>query len=493
MAGKLIAMADAQSKGIYRVLQSFSLPGYRRMWNIPLISKVYVWSVVFEPLLFFNIWDEWTTGIGGNISRLLQAVVIIALILKYAMRPSHGFRIINFANPIYRNYGIYLGVAIFAGLLSALFGNYNMEMTFSSSRQSFFANLLNSPAVRPQFEYIIAIYYFIYFAVLPRYILKTEDALDYYFLIFKTMFILSLVIGVLSLPLDYFGIRLVPCHISNWSHWAGARFHGLAGEPRHAFIYLFLGLAVFKLESYVKNQPLSKIWIIAIIAAAILTQSASGLVGIAVFLVLLSLDSLTYPLHSGRVFLGLSLIILAPLLIYVLINSSSHLSHYLASTSGLWDILESGSELPYLMRIQGPDIYPLYDLIVKAREMDILPIIIGSGLGSASVINNHYTPLASGQMINPNSQLVRSLFESGIVGTLFFILSFISPVKQLTRHIAIKDRFTFIMLTWLLIGCFMGIRSAAPFIYLGIFLALFSPHYRISKETSRLKFTAAQH
>jgi hypothetical protein len=485
-------MADAHGKDIYGVLQSFSLRGYRRMRDIPLISKVYVWSVVFEPLLFFNIWDEWTTGIGGNISRLLQAMVIIALILKYAMKPSQGLRVINFANPIYRNYGIYLGIAIFAGFLSALFGDYNVEMTFSSSRQSYFANLLNSPAVRPQFEYFIAIYYFIYFVVLPRYLLKTEDALDYFFLIFKTMFILSLVVGALSLPFDYFGIRLVPCHISNWSHWTGPRFHGLAGEPRHAFIYLFLGLAVFKLESYIKNQPLSKIWIITIIAAAILTQSASGLVGIAVFLVLLSLDSLTYPLRSGRVFLGLSLLILTPLLIYGLINSSSHLSYYLTSTSGLWDILESGGELPYFMMIQSPDIYPLYDLIVKARELEILPIIIGSGLGSASVINNHYTPFVSGQMINPNSQLVRSLFESGIVGTLFFILSFISPVKQLIRHIAIKDRFTFIMLTWLLIGCFMGIRSAAPFIYLGIFLAVFSPHNKNSKETNRLKFAAAQ-
>ncbi|PKN70939.1 MAG: hypothetical protein CVU54_02865 [Deltaproteobacteria bacterium HGW-Deltaproteobacteria-12] len=477
-------MADAHGKGIYGVLQSFSLPGYRRMKNIPLLSRVYVWSVVFEPLLFFNIWDEWTTGIGGNISRLLQAMVIIALIFKYSMKPSQGFRIINFANPIYRNYGIYLVIAIFAGLLSALFGGYNMEMTFSSSRQSLFANLLNSPAVRPQFEYFIAIYYFIYFVVLPRYVLKTEDALHYFFLIFKTMFILSLVIGLFSLPLDYFGIRLVPCHISNWSHWAGARFHGLAGEPRHAFIYLFLGLAVFKLESYIKNQPLSKIWIVTIIAAAIFTQSASGLIGIAVFLVLLSLDRFTYPMHRGRVFLGLSLLILTPLFIYGLINSSSHLSYYLTSTSGLWDILESGGELPYFMMVQSPDIYPLYDLIVKARELDILPIIIGSGLGSASVINNHYTHLASGQMINPNSQLVRSLFESGIIGSLFFILSFISPVKQLTSHVAIKDRFMFIMLTWLLIGCFMGIRSAAPFIYLGIFLAVFAPCCKANKGTA---------
>jgi O-antigen ligase len=146
--------------------------------------------------------------------------------------------------------------------------------------------------------------------------------------------------------------------------------------------------------------------------------------------------------------------------------------------------LESGGELPYLMRIQSPDIYPLYDLTVKARELNILPIIIGSGLGSASAISNYYDPCAIGEMRNPNSQLVRCLFEAGIFGTFFFIRSFLCPVKQLTKHIAEKGRSTFITLTLLLIGCSMGIRSAAPFIYLGIFLAAFCPLLQTKKVTN---------
>jgi hypothetical protein len=148
--------------------------------------------------------------------------------------------------------------------------------------------------------------------------------------------------------------------------------------------------------------------------------------------------------------------------------------------SDLWYLLESSAELPYLMLMQSPNIYPLYDLTVKAREMDIMPILIGSGLGSASVINNQYLPYA-GEMINPNSQIVRALFESGIVGTFFLIMSFVYPVRQLTKHIATKIRRSFMILTLLLIGCFMGHRTAAPFIYLGIFLAAFHPLLQINR------------
>jgi hypothetical protein len=442
------------------------------MGKVPTISKVYVWSVVFEPLLFFIIWDRLTAGIGGNISRILQAFVIIALILKYSIKPS-GLRIINFANPLYRNYSIYLGISIFAGLVSALFGGYEVSVPYSSSIQSYFADLLNSPAFRPLFEYFIAIYYFIYFTVLPRYMLKTEGAVLYFFSVFKTIFLISLVVGMVDIAFDVVDIHLVPRHIADWVH-VGVRFHGLAGEPRDAFIYLFLGIAVLGLEAHIKGQSPSKLWIVTVISAAILTQSASGLIGIAVFLVLIVMYSLTQAINIRRFFSLLAIIILSSAFIYGAISSSERLSQYLKSMSGLWGLLESGGELPYLMMVQSSNIYPLYDLTVKARELNILPIVIGSGLGSSSAINNQYSSFA-GMIMNPNSQLVRSLFESGIVGTYFFIMSFLYPVKQLTKHIAKKDSRTFVILTLLLIGCFMGHRTAAPFIYLGIFLAAFCP------------------
>ena len=444
------------------------------MNKISPISKVYVWSVVFEPLLFFVIWDRMTAGIGGNISRILQGLVIIALILKYLTKPS-ALRIISFTNPLYRNYFIYLGIAIFAGLVGVVSGAYEVSVPYSTSQQSYFANLLNSLTFRPLFEYFIAIYYFIYFVVLPRYMLKTKGAVLYFISVFKTMFIISFVIGVVDLAFNVVGIHLVPSHICNWIH-VGTRFHGLAGEPRDAFVYLFLGLAVLGLEAHMKGKPLSKFWIVAIISAAILTQSASGLIGIAIFLVLFSMYSLTREISVRRFLFLIAALTLVSVLMYGAIISSERLSQYLKSTSNLWYLLESRKELPYYMMVQSLNIYPIYDLTVKARELNILPIIIGSGLGSSSVINNHYLPLGVDLgLANPHSQLVRALFESGIVGTFFFLMSFLYPIEQLTKHIAARERRRFMILTLLLIGCFLGHRSAAPFIYLGIFLAAFCP------------------
>jgi hypothetical protein len=240
-----------------------------------------------------------------------------------------------------------------------------------------------------------------------------------------------------------------------------------------------LGLAVLNLEAYIKGQPLSKFLIITVISASILTQSASGLVGCAVFLVLFSAKSLIHIMNIRRLFLSLTILTLTSILMYGFIISSEHILAYLKSTSDLWYLLESGSALPHLMMIQSSNIYPLYDLTVKARELNILPVIIGSGMGSSSAITNYYTSIANAsiaiELSNPNSQLVRSLFESGIVGTYFFIMSFFYPVKQFTKRFKTKDRRRFIILILLLIGCFMGHRSSAPFIYLGIAFAVFRP------------------
>lgn len=376
-------------------------------------------------------------------------------------------------HPHYSYYSIYLVISIIAGFISIISNAYVVDAPYFSLHQSAFASLINSPTFRPIHEYVTAIYYFIYFVVLPRYILNTESAIIYFFRVFRVMFIMSLVIGVVDLIFAYAGVDLVPRHISDWRH-VGTRFHGLAGEPRDAFVYVFLGLAVFHLEAYLKRKSLGKFWVILIIIAAIMTQSASGLIGIAIFLGMFIIYILTNKMTPRSFFLLLIIPTLTGVLMYGAIINSERLIQYFQNVSDLWDLLESNKELPNLMLVQSVNIYPFYDLIVKARQMDILPILIGSGLGSASVINNKYSPFA-GEMLNPNSQLIRTLVESGILGTFFFIMGFINPVKNATKHMTAKDRHTFIIITLLLIGCIMGHRSSAIFIYLGIFLAVFSP------------------
>jgi len=458
--------------------------GTRLRAKLPAVTRIYVWSVILEPLLFFVLWDRLSAGVSGNLSRLLQGVVIIALILKNLLRPS-GLVMVRFSSKLYRNFAFYMAIAVLAGAIGALSGAYRVSVSSSTGEyQSVFAGLLNSPAVRPLFEYFIIIYQLAYFVVLPRYLLKTERSVAYFFSAFRKMFFLSLLIGFVDLACAAVYHELVPRHIADWVY-VGFRFHGLAGEPRDAFVYLFLGLAVLHLEAYTKGKSLNRLLVLTIITASLLTQSASGLIGVAIFIFLFAFESVSSKMNVRRFLLLGSILLTVPIAVYVAVASSDRLLEYMESASDLWYLLESRTALPYLMMVQSPNIYPLYDLTVKAREMNILPILIGSGLGSASAVNNLYNPLAGGELSNPNSQLVRALFEYGLAGTFFFIRSFVYPIKELTRGIAKVDRFTFILLSLLLMGCFLGQRSAAPFIYLGIFFAVFAPRCTAAEPLKR--------
>ena len=50
--------------------------------KLKLISKVYIWSVVMEPLYFFILVPQNITGIGANFARIFQFFVMASLCLK---------------------------------------------------------------------------------------------------------------------------------------------------------------------------------------------------------------------------------------------------------------------------------------------------------------------------------------------------------------------------------------------------------------------------
>ena len=434
-----------------------------------MLSRLYIWSIVFEPLLFFVLFQRSLIGIPGNFSRILQILVFIYLFLKILIK--HKIRIINFTSSLYIFFSTYFLLLIFAGLIGLASGAYDLPGAYQQGETlSGFSIMLNSAAVRPFFEYIIAGYYIIYFAVFPKYILKTEKDIINFFDLFKVIFIISFVIGFVDLIFSAFlNVDLVPRQIVDGVN-VGARYHGLAGEPRQAVPYLALGLAIFHLQHFFEGKKLNNWWIITIIIAMLFTQSASGILGIIAFIALYVI----FNLINFRQFLKLFFLgMLVISLLYVAIINSDRINMYIESSQDLWSILESGGELPYLMKVQLDSIYPLYDLTVKFRNFDFLPVLIGSGLGSASVVNNVYSDFVFGTS-NPNSQFVRTLYEAGLIGTWLFILAFIKPVKSLTKKLDNRVRNQFIMYMFLLVGCTFGVRSSVAYIYIGILISTFN-------------------
>ena len=94
----------------------------------------------------------------------------------------------------------------------------------------------------------------------------------------------------------------------------------------------------------------------------------------------------------------------------------------------------------------------------------------GSGLGSASAINN-YIPGGLSILANPHSQLIRVIYESGFIGMLLYISIFIRPVKYLGKKLNLYKRHIQVLSLLVLSACF-GHRSSACYIFLGILIAM---------------------
>ena len=112
---------------------------------------------------------------------------------------------------------------------------------------------------------------------------------------------------------------------------------------------------------------------------------------------------------------------------------------------------------------------------------DFLHFFIGNGLGSTSVINRYY--MHSIEMLNPNANIIRTLYETGVIGTLLFISVFLTPIKKICKNDIIHSKLTIFML--LMLGMYFAHRSAIPYIFLGITLVVLKNKLITSGSTSQ--------
>ena len=130
------------------------------------------------------------------------------------------------------------------------------------------------------------------------------------------------------------------------------------------------------------------------------------------------------------------------------------------------------------------NIYPVWHLWLEVKELNFFHLFFGNGLGSSSIINNYYWQANPPRVINPNSSIIRMIYDSGMIGILLFILAFIMPLKRLNIEYKIYRKFKFLML--LILGTYLAHRSVAPFLFLGITLVVL--RFQSSEKKSDYKF-----
>ena len=200
--------------------------------------KYYISGILLIPSLFLQT---------QNISRLLQMIVLVALLVRVVIKKIE----LNIPLDVLASYKYYFYFMLFS-LFSSVFGVINGAYSIPSL---YFTETLLVSVYRPILEYVIAVYYFLYFVVLARYMIDRPIVLDYFFKIFSGLFYFSLIVGLSDMLLmlmfpEYHGI---PRHISDMRA-VGFRFHGVAGEPRDAFVYLILGVCMLWLKDLWRGQ-----------------------------------------------------------------------------------------------------------------------------------------------------------------------------------------------------------------------------------------------
>lgn len=431
-----------------------------------MISRLWSISVLIEPLLLFALSSG--TGIGSNVSRIFQFLVLIIFCIH--LLSNMNFRFLSTGSYLWKPYLLIIGYIIIVTCASYLLGGYNMSLS-DDAQQSNLEIAFGSNDTRPALEFVILIFQLLYFIILAPIFLKSRKNFNFFFKCAFFLLFCHFALGWIDYILNLTGIDLIPRQLVDGVD-VGGRFHGIAGEPKQAGVY---GLSIFfllSIYSLYKNGSVKwPRWYITllVLTSCIATGSASFLVGLSLggILVLCYLwRRKSIKLWLG-IILGLSAVALS--VIYNLHNNATVI-YYINQYSPLLRKVVSDPQmvgtLTYIPNIN--DIFPLVSIWQEVTQGDIFRLIFGSGIGSSGLVNS----TIYGHFTNPNSQAVRIIYEYGIIGVGIYILTFLEIIKRCSAELPSKERDILIISALILLGGVLGHRSNVHLIWIGLLCAV---------------------
>lgn len=443
-----------------------TLPALNFTKDLSPYTKLFIFAILFEPLLYFIFIK------GLPFSRMLQLIFLLIsfLILIYLIIINKKL-IFKFGN-LERNtsLNLFLFMVPISFLVGYFSGNHTVDLNVYQLNDFSGSSFDKAVSRKLLVEFIILIYYFMFFYFFTYAFLNKKSHLNYFFKLFKLIFILNLVVGYLDYVFHSIGFDLIARHFYDGVD-VGRRFHGISGEPRQASVFLALGLSLFYLESLYSSKKFNVVWLIVTLPALFLTISFTSFLSIFIFLILLLPIIISILIRRPILFIFSVIFITISTFYFVQIP---RIAEYVSTFSNVFEVLENSQQLPYLIRVQMGEVFPAYDQLKAISENNYMQLLFGSGIGTSAVNNYSYVDVLDA-FGNPNSQLVRSIYESGIIGSILFISIFYFPF--MSSNIDSKVKINLYIFTSFVLAFSLGVRSANAMIYLGILSSLISNNH----------------
>jgi len=388
-----------------------------------LISYMYIWSVLFEPLGYFVLYRIGSVNI--TISRSLQLLVLSSLILFFINSKKKSFYLDRIDQGFIKYFLIFCLCYVFSFINVEVIQNLIDE---NRVKIMFDGYEIVSPASRAAIIILSSFYKLIYFIILFRYLVGDVYLQRKFLFLFKKMFFVVMTLGFidyLSIILDfgYIFSRHIHEDVS-----VGARFHGVFGEPRHVLPYLTLVAVISLLIRNFELKLVTSIWWILILTALFLTGSFSSVV--AVFLAVISII-----IYQKRY---IYILILFPVLLFFYYASNEfnpHVAYYTNHFYELFDRLINTSFSDFNYELVGSfggqdrDIYTLLKRVYEIPSLSgILNLLLGTGIMSAAVDYNYAIGNNIFDMSPPSSWFIVLFYEIGLLGLFLFIYSLYRPI-----------------------------------------------------------------
>ena len=303
----------------------------------------------------------------------------------------------------------YIICVIASSICGFILGSYEWHgQLYFSEGYSGVGRYIYQPVIRSLLEILILFFQLIYYVILaPVFIRKREDV-DFFFKLILFAGFIHFFLGLCAM--------MFPDYIFIARHWIdgrgiGWRFHGIAGEPRDAFVFGFFFYMLLLLRGllYTKKVHMYRLWLLAIIISSVLTKSFSGVVG-------LSLSIMVYSYFKG-VRAALPLCFVGVIMIpSIIIYDSRHHIYF----DEILKYINHGSifdHIPYYVYAQISNVLPLVVYFQDCITFQWFNVLFGHGIGTAPFLLSHIYSKYS----LPNAQIVRELFDVGLVGLLCWI------------------------------------------------------------------------